>query len=84
MMSKDPAKTLHDYESSHWKTRPDKPDSVPADITAALQANLLLMEKPDSNATPAIYYLSPDGQLQQQPGLPPDGDTMNTIMSGKP
>ncbi|HAG1882733.1 TPA: thiol:disulfide interchange protein DsbG [Salmonella enterica] len=84
MMSKDPAKTLHDYESSHWKIRLDKPDPVPADITAALQANLLLMEKLGSNATPAIYYLSPDGQLQQQLGLPPDDDTMNTIMSGKP
>ncbi|EBO9668567.1 thiol:disulfide interchange protein DsbG [Salmonella enterica] len=84
MMSKDPVKTLHDYESSHWKTRLDKPDPVPADITAALQDNLLLMEKLGSNATPAIYYLSPEGRLQQQLGLPPDDDTMNTIMGGKP
>ncbi|EGU3668821.1 thiol:disulfide interchange protein DsbG [Salmonella enterica] len=84
MMSKDPVKTLHDYENSHWKIRLDKPVSVPPDITTALQTNLLLMEKLGSSATPAIYYLSPDGQLQQQLGLPPDDDTLNTIMGGKP
>lgn len=83
MMSGNPVKTLHDYESSHWKTPLDKPDNIPPDITDALQANLQLMEKLGSNATPAIYYLSPAGRLQQQMGLPPDDDTMNTIMGGK-
>ncbi|EHM2355250.1 thiol:disulfide interchange protein DsbG [Salmonella enterica subsp. enterica serovar Bonariensis] len=84
MMSKEPVKALHDYESSHWKVPLDKPASIPPDITAALQSNLQLMEKLGSNATPAIYYMSPEDQLQQQMGLPPDDDTMDTIMGGKP
>ncbi|EDW6066290.1 thiol:disulfide interchange protein DsbG [Salmonella enterica subsp. enterica serovar Oslo] len=84
MMSADPVKTFHAYESSHWKIQLDKPDHIPSDITNALQANLQLMEKLGSNATPAIYYLSSEGRLQQQMGLPSDDGTMDTIMGGKP
>ncbi|EBU5362633.1 thiol:disulfide interchange protein DsbG [Salmonella enterica] len=84
MMSDNPALALHDYESLDGKSKLKKPTSIPNNISAALQHNLELMGKLGSNATPGIYYLSPEGRLQQQQGLPPDQETMNTIMGGKP
>lgn len=84
MMAKDPSKALEDYENTHGKTSPSVPDTVNPDVASALKSNLQLMENLGSDATPAIYYLNPKGRLQQQQGVPPDDDTMNTIMGSKP
>lgn len=84
MMSDNPNKALHDYESMDGKSKLHKPTSIPSDISDALQKNLELMEVLGSNATPGIYYLSSRKRLQQQLGLPADEDIMNTIMGGQP
>lgn len=84
MMAKDPSKALEDYENTHGKTSPSVPETVNPEVASALKSNLQLMESLGSDATPAIYYLNPKGRLQQQQGVPPDDDTMNTIMGSKP
>lgn len=83
MMAKDPSKALMDYENSHEKTPPSASVAINVDIVQALESNLKLMGGLGSDATPAIYYLNPQGRLQQQLGLPPDDKTMNTIMGSR-
>lgn len=82
LMSKDPAKTLADYENSKGKLALQKPDKIDPAIGEALKDNLTLMDDLGGNATPSIYYLNAEGRLQQHQGMP-DAETLNTILGDK-
>ncbi|AIR03319.1 disulfide isomerase [Cedecea neteri] len=82
LMSKDPAKTLADYENSKGKLALQKPEKIDPVIGEALKDNLTLMDDLGGNATPAIYYLNAEGRLQQHQGMP-DAETLNTILGDK-
>ncbi|NIG77676.1 thiol:disulfide interchange protein DsbG [Cedecea neteri] len=82
LMSKDPAKTLADYENSKGKLALQKPEKIDPVIGEALKDNLTLMDDLGGNATPSIYYLNAEGRLQQHQGMP-DAETLNTIMGDK-
>lgn len=82
LMSKDPAKTLADYENSKGKLALQKPEKIDPVIGEALKDNLTLMDDLGGNATPSIYYLNAEGRLQQHQGMP-DADTLKTIMGDK-
>jgi thiol:disulfide interchange protein DsbG len=82
LMSKDPAKTLADYEDSKGKLALQKPEKIDPVIGEALKDNLTLMDDLGGNATPAIYYLNAEGRLQQHQGMP-DAETLNTILGDK-
>lgn len=82
LMSKDPAKTLADYENSKGKLALQKPEKIDPAIGEALKDNLTLMDDLGGNATPSIYYLNAEGRLQQHQGMP-DAETLNTILGDK-
>lgn len=82
LMSKDPAKTLADYENSKGKLALQKPERIDPVIGEALKDNLTLMDDLGGNATPSIYYLNAEGRLQQHQGMP-DAETLNTILGDK-
>lgn len=82
LMSKDPAKTLADYENSKGKLPLQKPERIDPVIGEALKDNLTLMDDLGGNATPSIYYLNAEGRLQQHQGMP-DAETLNTILGDK-
>ncbi|MFB5744967.1 thiol:disulfide interchange protein DsbG [Cedecea sp. P7760] len=82
LMSKDPAKTLADYENSKGKLALQKPEKIDPVIGEALKDNLTLMDDLGGNATPSIYYLNAEGRLQQHQGMP-DAETLNTILGDK-
>lgn len=82
MMTKDPAKTLADYENSKGKLALEKPEKIPAEVGEALKNNLTLMDDLGGSATPAIYYLNTEGRLQQHQGKP-DEETLKVIMGDK-
>lgn len=82
LMSKDPAKTLADYENSKGKLALQKPEKIDPAVGEALKDNLTLMDDLGGNATPSIYYLNAEGRLQQHQGMP-DAETLNTILGDK-
>lgn len=82
LTSKDPAKTWHDYEQSGGKLPLNVPASVPPAQMEILNTNQKLMDSLGANATPAIYYLNADNELQQVVGLP-DADNLNAMMGDK-
>ncbi|VEB97715.1 Thiol:disulfide interchange protein DsbG precursor [Cedecea lapagei] len=82
LMSKDPAKTLADFENSKGKLALQKPEKIDPVIGEALKDNLTLMDDLGGNATPSIYYLNAEGRLQQHQGMP-DAETLKTIMGDK-
>jgi thiol:disulfide interchange protein DsbG len=82
LTSKDPAKTWHDYEQSGGKLPLNVPASVPPAQMEILNTNQKLMDSLGANATPAIYYLNADNELQQVVGLP-DADNLKAMMGDK-
>ncbi|MDX6039024.1 thiol:disulfide interchange protein DsbG [Scandinavium lactucae] len=82
LASKDPAKTWHDYEQSGGKLTLNVPASVPPAQMEILNTNQKLMDSLGANATPAIYYLNADNELQQVVGLP-DADNFKAMMGDK-
>ncbi|MCY1408269.1 Thiol:disulfide interchange protein DsbG [compost metagenome] len=65
-----PEKALHSHEKAGKASTLKALDKIPAAIQAKLDANLALMEELGLSATPAIFYLDKEGQLQQQQGAP--------------
>ncbi|MDX6018728.1 thiol:disulfide interchange protein DsbG [Scandinavium sp. V105_16] len=82
LASKDPAKTWHNYEQSGGKLTLNVPASVPPAQMEILNTNQKLMDSLGANATPAIYYLNADNELQQVVGLP-DADNFKAMMGDK-
>lgn len=82
LTSKDPSKTWHDYEQSGGKLPLNVPASVPPAQMEILNTNQKLMDSLGANATPAIYYLNADNELQQVVGLP-DADNLKAMMGDK-
>lgn len=70
LAAKEPEKALADHEKA-GKGSPLKPlKEIPPAIQAKLDANRQLMEELELSATPAIFYLDEQGELQQQQGAP--------------
>lgn len=82
LTSKDPAKTWHDYEQSGGKLPLIIPTSVPQAQLETLDTNKKLMDSLGANATPAIYYLNAENELQQVVGLP-DAENLKAMMGEK-
>jgi thiol:disulfide interchange protein DsbG len=82
LTSKDPAKTWHDYEQSGGKLPLTIPTSVPPAQMEILNTNQKLMDALGANATPAIYYLNAENELQQVVGLP-DAENLKAMMGEK-
>lgn len=83
LMAKDPTAALTAYENSHGKTVPNTPDKPDTRVLKALQDNLDLMDSLGGQATPSIYYLNPQGRLQQHQGKP-DDESLRQIMGDVP
>jgi thiol:disulfide interchange protein DsbG len=70
LAAKEPEKVLADHEKA-GKGSPLKPlKEIPPAIQAKLDANQQLMDELELSATPAIFYLDDQGDLQQQQGAP--------------
>lgn len=68
--AKDPVSAWKEYELSGGKKLP-KPDAAATRETVEiLQKHQALMDSLGGNATPAIYYLNEENELQQVMGLP--------------
>lgn len=70
MAAKDPMQALHDHEKAGKASTLKALGSIPVDVQAKLDANMQLMTELDVAATPAIFYLDEQGNLQQQQGAP--------------
>ncbi|WP_191486592.1 thiol:disulfide interchange protein DsbG [Pseudomonas sp. FEN] len=70
LSAKDPQSALHDHEKAGKGSSLKPLDKIPAPIQAKLDANMKLMEDLELSATPAIFYLDENGDLQQQQGAP--------------
>ena len=70
LAAKDPMQALHDHEKAGKASTLKALGSIPADVQAKLDANMQLMTELDVAATPAIFYLDEQGNLQQQQGAP--------------
>ena len=70
LAEKDPAKVWHEYESSGGKLSLDVPSSPSAEHLKTLKDHEAIMDALGANATPAIYYMNSDNELQQVTGLP--------------
>ncbi len=70
MASNDPVQALHKHESAGKASTLKALDKIPAAVQAKLDANLALMEELGLSATPAIFYLDEQQQMQSQQGAP--------------
>ncbi|KPA90509.1 Thiol:disulfide interchange protein DsbC [Pseudomonas asplenii] len=68
--AKDPQQALHDHEKAGKGSSLKPLAKIPADIQAKLDANTKLMDELELSATPSIFYLDANGDLQQQQGAP--------------
>src|SRR5471030_2145217 len=68
--AKDPQLALHDHEKAGKGSSLKPLATIPADVQAKLDANMKLMEDLELSATPSIFYLDENGDLQQQQGAP--------------
>ncbi|MDN7139025.1 thiol:disulfide interchange protein DsbG [Pseudomonas sp. JQ170] len=70
LASKDPVKALNTHEKAGKASTLKALEKIPADVQAKLDANLATMEELGLSATPAIFYLDEQQQLQTQQGAP--------------
>ncbi|MFK8329976.1 thiol:disulfide interchange protein DsbG [Pseudomonas sp. BJa5] len=70
LASNDPAQALLQHEKAGKASKLKALDNIPAAVQAKLDANLALMEEMGLAATPAIFYLDEQQQLQSQQGAP--------------
>lgn len=77
---KAPSDALLAYEQAGGQGQLTLPDAIDEKTLAKLEANLEIMDALGASATPAIYYLSPEGRLQQQLGMP-DEKQLKAIMA---
>ncbi|RWU20851.1 thiol:disulfide interchange protein DsbG [Pseudomonas alkylphenolica] len=68
--SSDPVKALQTHEQAGKASKLKALDNIPANVQAKLDANQALLEELGLQATPAIFYLDDDQQLQSQQGAP--------------
>ena len=70
LASSEPQKALHAHESAGKASTLKPLEKIPAAVQAKLDTNLALMEELGLSATPAIFYLDDQQQLQTQQGAP--------------
>ena len=70
LSAKNPEQALNNHEKAGKASSLKALDKIPAEIQAKLASNMALMEELGLSATPAIFYLDKDGELQQQQGAP--------------
>lgn len=70
LASSDPVKALQTHEQAGKASKLKALQSIPANVQAKLDANQALLEELGLQATPAIFYLDEDQQLQSQQGAP--------------
>jgi thiol:disulfide interchange protein DsbG len=70
LAAKEPEKALADHEKAGKGSALKALKDIPPAIQAKLDANQQLMEELELSATPAIFYLDEQGDLQQQQGAP--------------
>ncbi|TDF77387.1 thiol:disulfide interchange protein DsbG [Pseudomonas sp. H9] len=70
LASKDPVQALMKHESAGKASTLKALDKIPEAVQAKLDSNLALMEELGLSATPAIFYLDEQQQLQTQQGAP--------------
>ncbi|UUQ65904.1 thiol:disulfide interchange protein DsbG [Pseudomonas fuscovaginae UPB0736] len=80
--AKDPQQALHDHEKAGKASSLKPLAKIPADLQAKLDANTKLMDELEVSATPAIFYLDANGELQQQQGAP-SADLLVKILGPK-
>lgn len=77
--AKDPASAWRDYELSGGKKIPKFTGTTPIETFNLLQYHQRMMDKLGAQATPSIYYLNENNELQQFIGMP-DEMKLNEIM----
>jgi len=70
LSAKDPQQALLAHEKAGKASTLKALSKIPADVQAKLDANAQLMNDLELAATPAIFYLDDQGNLQQQQGAP--------------
>ena len=70
LSAKDPQQALLAHEKAGKASTLKALSKIPADVQAKLDANAQLMNDLELSATPAIFYLDDQGNLQQQQGAP--------------
>ena len=70
LSAKDPQQALLAHEKAGKASTLKALSAIPADVQAKLDANAQLMNDLELSATPAIFYLDDQGNLQQQQGAP--------------
>lgn len=70
LASNDPQSALQQHEKAGKASTLKGLPSIPAEVQAKLDANMALMDELGLSATPAIFYLDDNQQLQQQQGAP--------------
>ncbi|WP_406664191.1 thiol:disulfide interchange protein DsbG [Gallaecimonas sp. GXIMD1310] len=83
MASKDPSKTLHNYEQNREHAQLPDMAKIPDNIRKELSHNYQLMQQMGINATPAIYFKNDDGQVQRINGAP-RGAQLEMVFGPKP
>ncbi|MCP3750947.1 thiol:disulfide interchange protein DsbG [Pseudomonas sp. SBB6] len=70
LASNDPAKALAQHEKAGKASTLKALEKIPEAVQSKLDANLAVMEELGLSATPAIFYLDDQQQLQTQQGAP--------------
>lgn len=70
LASHDPAKALAQHEQAGKASTLKALEKIPEAVQSKLDANLAVMEELGLSATPAIFYLDDQQQLQTQQGAP--------------
>ena len=80
LASQDPARSWHNYETAGSNSAPTLSASPDSKHLKMLKDHEAIMDALGANATPAIYYMNDENELQQVTGLP-DNEQMKQIMN---
>ena len=81
--AKDPVSAWREYELSGGKKLPKPEGEASRETVEILQKHQTLMDSLGANATPAIYYLNAENELQQVVGMP-DAQQLEAMFGPKP
>ncbi|WP_343666006.1 thiol:disulfide interchange protein DsbG [Enterobacter sp.] len=81
--AKDPVAAWREYELSGGKKLPKPEGEASRETVEILQKHQALMDSLGANATPAIYYLNAENELQQVVGMP-DAQQLEAMFGPKP
>ena len=81
--AKDPVSAWKEYELSGGKKLPKPEGAASRETVEILQNHQTLMDSLGANATPAIYYLNEQNELQQVVGMP-DAKQLEAMFGPKP